>query len=133
VLLCVGALLLLSYHYSHLIPIICKTVLVLGTLVQFLILLVYNFSSCFLGILFSDHLQSAHIVPMFLLVSEMYLIRTVLVVSRMSPAYAVRGLPQNKCTDFLFKCLLDSTEITNYLLQIMTLGKLLSGSNVFSH
>ena len=36
--------------------------------------------------------------------------------------------PKSKCTDFLFKCLLDSPEITSYLLQSMTLGKLHSGS-----
>jgi len=29
--------------------------------------------------------------------------------------------PKSKCTDFLFKCLLDSPEITSYLLQSMTL------------
>ena len=40
--------------------------------------------------------------------------------------------PKNKCTDFLFKFLLDSPEITSYLLQSRTLGKLHSGSNVFS-
>ena len=40
--------------------------------------------------------------------------------------------PKNKCTDFLFKCLLDSPEITSYLLRSMTLGKLHSGSNVSS-
>ena len=41
--------------------------------------------------------------------------------------------PKSKCTDFLFKCLLDSPEIISYLLQsIMTLGKLHSGSNFFS-
>ena len=40
--------------------------------------------------------------------------------------------PKRKCTDFLFKCLLDSPEITSYFLQSMTLGKLYSGSNVFS-
>ena len=45
-------------------------------------------------------------------------------------AYVV--CPKSKCTDFLFKCLLDSPEITSYLLQSMTLGKLHSGSNVFS-
>ena len=39
--------------------------------------------------------------------------------------------PKSKYTDFLFKCLLDSPEITSYLLQIMTLGKLHSGSNLF--
>ena len=39
--------------------------------------------------------------------------------------------PKSKCTDLLFKCLLDSPEITSYLLQSMTLGKLHSGSNVF--
>ena len=39
---------------------------------------------------------------------------------------------KSKCTDFLFKCLLDSPEITSYLLQGMTLGKLHNGSNVFS-
>ena len=56
---------------------ICRTGLVLGTSSKFVILLVYNFSSCILGILFSDHLQLAHIVPIFLLVSGMSLIRTV--------------------------------------------------------
>ena len=40
--------------------------------------------------------------------------------------------PKSKGTDFLFKCLLDSPEITSYLLQSMTLGKLHSGSSVFS-
>ena len=40
--------------------------------------------------------------------------------------------PKSKCTDFLFKCLLDSPEITSYLLQSMALGKLHSGSNIFS-
>ena len=45
-------------------------------------------------------------------------------------AYVV--CPKSKCTDFVFKCLLDSPEITSYLLQSMTLGKLHSGSNVFS-
>ena len=40
--------------------------------------------------------------------------------------------PKSKCTDFLFKCLLDSPEITSNLLQSTTLGKLHSGSNVFS-
>jgi len=35
----------------------------------------------------------------------------------------IRGLSQ-KCTDFLFKCLLDSPEITFYPLQSMTLGKI---------
>ena len=39
---------------------------------------------------------------------------------------------KSKCTDFLFKCLLDSPEITSYFLQSMTLGKLHNGSNVFS-
>ena len=40
--------------------------------------------------------------------------------------------PKSKCTDFLFKYLLDSPEITSYLLQSVTLGKLHNGSNVFS-
>ena len=39
--------------------------------------------------------------------------------------------PKSKCTDFLFKYLLDSPEIISYLLQSMTLGKLHSGTNVF--
>jgi len=39
---------------------------------------------------------------------------------------------KSKCTDFLFKCLLDSPEITSNHLQSMTLGKLHNGSNVFS-
>ena len=39
---------------------------------------------------------------------------------------------KSKCTDFLFKCLLDSPEITNDHLQSMTLGKLDNGYNVFS-
>jgi len=73
-----GSLLLLSYHCSQLIPDIYRTELVLGTSSQFVILLVYNFSSCILSILFSDHLQSTHIVPIFLLVSEMCLIGTIL-------------------------------------------------------
>ena len=33
--------------------------------------------------------------------------------------------PRSKCTDFLFKCLLESPEITSYLIQSMTLGKFL--------
>ena len=41
------------------------------------------------------------------------------------------GCPKSECNDFLFKCLLDSPEITSYLLQILTLGKLHSGSNFF--
>ena len=41
--------------------------------------------------------------------------------------------PKSKCTCFLFRCLLDSPEITSYVLQSMTLGKLHSGSNVFFH
>ena len=45
--------------------------------------------------------------------------------------YIYEVCPKSKCTDFLFKCLLDSPEITSYLLQSMTLGKLHSGS-VFS-
>ena len=40
--------------------------------------------------------------------------------------------PKSKCTDFLFKCLVDSPEITSYLRQSMTLGKLHGGSKVFS-
>jgi len=39
---------------------------------------------------------------------------------------------KSKCTDFLFKCLLDSPEITSYLLQSMTLGKLHNVSNIFA-
>jgi len=39
---------------------------------------------------------------------------------------------KSKCTDFLFKCLLDSPEITSDFLQSMTLGKLHNGSNIFS-
>jgi hypothetical protein len=39
--------------------------------------------------------------------------------------------PKSKCTDVLFKCILDSPEITSYLLQSATLGKLHGGS-VFS-
>ena len=46
--------------------------------------------------------------------------------------YTIEVCPKSKCTDFLFKCLLDSPEITSCLLQSMTLGKLHSGSNVFS-
>ena len=42
------------------------------------------------------------------------------------------GCPKSKGTDFLFKCLLDSPEITSYLLQSMTLGKLHSGANIFA-
>jgi hypothetical protein len=39
---------------------------------------------------------------------------------------------KSKCTDFLFDYLLDVPEITSYLLQSMTLGKLHSGSSVSS-
>jgi hypothetical protein len=35
---------------------------------------------------------------------------------------------KSKCIGFLFKCLLDSPEITSYILQSMTLGKLHNGS-----
>ena len=44
--------------------------------------------------------------------------------------YAYVVCPKSKCTDFLFNCLLDSHEITSYLLQSKTLGKLHSGSNI---
>ena len=40
--------------------------------------------------------------------------------------------PKSKCTDFLFDYLLELPEITSYLLQSMTLGKLHSGSNISS-
>jgi len=46
--------------------------------------------------------------------------------------YTQEGCPKSKCTDFLFNYLLDLPEITSYLLQLMTLGKSHSGSNVFS-
>ena len=46
------------------------------------------------------------------------------------PTYVV--CPKSKYTVFLFKCLLESPEITRYLFQSMILGKLHSGSNVFS-
>ena len=49
---------------------------------------------------------------------------------RIEAVYVV--CPKSMCTDFLFKCLLDSPEITSYLLQSMILRKLHSGSNVFS-
>jgi hypothetical protein len=45
-------------------------------------------------------------------------------------AYTV--CPESKCTDFLFKYLLELPEITSDLLQSMTLGKIHSGSNVSS-
>jgi len=77
VLFYIGYLLLLSYHYSQLITNICRTGLALGMSSQFVVFLFYNISSYILGILFSDHLQSTHIVPMFLLVSGMFLIGTV--------------------------------------------------------
>jgi len=62
VLFYIESLPILSYHCSQLIPDIFRTELVLGTSSQFVILLVYNFSSWILGILFSDRLQSAHIL-----------------------------------------------------------------------
>jgi len=77
VLFYIGSLVLLSYHYLQLIPDICRTGLVLGASTQFAVLLIYNFSSCILGILFSDHLQLAYVVPIFLSVSGLCLIRTV--------------------------------------------------------
>ena len=46
--------------------------------------------------------------------------------------YIYEVCSKSKCTDFLFKCLLYSPEIRSYLLPSMTLGKLHSGSNVFS-
>ena len=51
--------------------------------------------------------------------------------SGLDPTSVYGVCPKSKCTDFLFKCLLDSPEITSYLLQSMTLGKLNSGCNVF--
>ena len=45
VLFYIGSRLLLSYHYLQLIPDICRTGLGLGTSSQFVIILVYNFSS----------------------------------------------------------------------------------------
>jgi hypothetical protein len=42
----------------------------------------------------------------------------------------IPGCLKSKCTDFLFNYLLDLLEITSYLLQSMTLGKLHSGSSV---
>jgi len=77
VLFYIGSLLQLSYHYSQLITDIYRTGLLLGTSSQFVILPIYNISSYILGILFSHHLQSTHIVLMSLLVSGMYLIGTV--------------------------------------------------------
>jgi len=41
------------------------------------------------------------------------------------------GCPKNECTEFLVKCVLDSPEITSYLLQSITLGKLHSRSTFF--
>jgi len=54
----------------------------------------------------------------------------VLIIRRSKLYYVVCLI--SKCTDFLFKCLLDSPEITSYLLQSVTLGKSHSGSNVFT-
>ena len=47
-------------------------------------------------------------------------------------SYLYTVCPESKCTDFLFKYLLDLPEITSDLLQSMTLGKIHSGSNVSS-
>jgi len=44
----------------------------------------------------------------------------------------MRAVPKVSVLIFLFKCLLDLPEITSYLLQSMTLGKLHAGSNVSS-
>ena len=44
----------------------------------------------------------------------------------------VHGCPKSKSTDFLFNYLLDLPEITSYLLRIMALEKIHSGSNVSS-
>jgi len=44
----------------------------------------------------------------------------------------IEGCPKSKCNDFSFKCLLDSPEVTSYVLQSMTLGKLHGGSNGLS-
>jgi hypothetical protein len=38
--------------------------------------------------------------------------------------------PKSKCTDVIFKCILDSPEFTSHLLRSTTVGKLHSGSNV---
>ena len=66
VLFYIGSLLLTSCHSLRFIPDIYRTGLVLGASSQFLILVIYNFFSCILSILFSDHLQSTPIVPMVL-------------------------------------------------------------------
>ena len=64
-----------------------------------------------------------------LLVKQLYRCDSVVISSFVRTEYEV--CPKSKSTDFLFKCLLDSPEITSYLLQSMTLGKLDSNS-VFS-
>ena len=55
------------------------------------------------------------------------------IVSVISCGISLICCPKSRCTDFLFKCLLDSPEITSYLLQSMTLGKLHISPNVFFH
>ena len=61
-----------------------------------------------------------------------HLIQTTLPAHSILLCFIYEVCPKCKCTDFLFKCLLGSPEITSYLLQSMTLGKLHSGSKVFS-
>jgi len=56
---------------------------------------------------------------------------TMFIKKKLVPTTKLSLCPKSKSTGFLFKCLLDSPEITSYLLQSMTLGKLHGGS-VFS-
>jgi hypothetical protein len=41
------------------------------------------------------------------------------------------GCAKSECTDFLVKCVLDTPEVSSYLLQSMTLGNLHSRSTFF--
>jgi hypothetical protein len=91
VLFYIGYHLLLSYHYSQLIPDIYRTGLALGTSSQFVILSIYNFSSYILGILFfcpfTNNPYCADVSSSFWNVPNRDCL--VLVVSRMLSAYAV--------------------------------------------
>jgi len=80
------SLLLLSYRYLQLIQDICRTGLVLGTSSQFVILLVYNFSSCILGIILLDYWHYCCWMQHFICPSF-----------KCSPFHPLLKLPQSVC------------------------------------
>jgi len=82
--------------------------------------------------LWHDSAHSCEAYGMSLHIPEVYGMTLQIPVRPMACLCTYEGCPKNKWTVFLFKCLLDSPEITSYVLQSVTLGKLHSGSNVFS-